>query len=81
MMAYKNCSDETVEAAFAEFEEAATNPVAEYCPLVQGKCKSNCVCFVPPRKVKTHISWTIYSHYCNNEMFFKEEYNVNCRQC
>jgi hypothetical protein len=50
-----------------------------FCPLVNGSCVTNCVCFCMPHVTGREKHWYVYGHYCSNEMFYKEEYNVNCR--
>ena len=57
-----------------------------FCPLINGACVPTCVCFGKPHVGNSGgvydgpspTTWYLYGHYCTNEMFFKEEYNVNC---
>jgi hypothetical protein len=57
-----------------------------FCPLINNSCDHTCVCHVPAyiRKntsysTPTKTTWTIQDNYCGNEMFFKDELNVNVR--
>jgi len=77
-MSYKRCDSE--EEALSVLEDFRNQPITQFCPLTKSTCNEDCVCFQEAHKAST-ASYTVYSHYCGNEMFFKEEYNVNCRQC
>jgi hypothetical protein len=61
-----------------------------FCPLINGPCVPGCVCFGMPHLGNNQqgghsqpppTRWYLYGHYCSNEMFYKEEYNVNSRVC
>jgi hypothetical protein len=41
-----------------------------FCPIVNGACVTNCVCFGLPHISGSKMSgWRMYPHYCTNSMF------------
>lgn len=67
-------------------EERKLEYTGKICPLLVGLCDPHCVCYQPARvggnegggyNPQPSTKWYVYDPYCSNEMFFKEEINVN----
>jgi len=45
----------------------------EFCPLINSKCRTDCVCYIPSSMyVSPDRKYTVRNAYCNNAMFYKE---------
>ena len=44
----------------------------EFCPLINSKCRTDCVCYMPSSIYEYNRKYTVRNAYCNNAMFYKE---------
>lgn len=44
----------------------------EFCPLINSKCRTDCVCYMPSSIYEYYNrEYTVRNAYCNNAMFYK----------
>lgn len=46
----------------------------EFCPLINSKCRADCVCYMPSSMYVSYYDrkYIVRNAYCNNAMFYKE---------
>ena len=61
------------EKAQAEADKNNTGAYPEFCPLINGKCNPDCVCwFKSIIKDAGKDNWYATPAYCGNQMFWRE---------
>jgi len=60
---------ETLEEAETTLKELRKQRPAWFCPLINGPCNPECVCFFPAKIWRESNNIYVYDSYCNNAMF------------
>jgi len=64
---------ETLEEAEVALEELKAQRPTWFCPLINGPCNPECVCFFPAKIWSGSKDIYVYGSYCNNAMFHTDE--------